>query len=104
MSDAKGSPEHPAGAGEWRSVVDPGRPRGDRVIVPSVLWAATLLVPFLPLATGQKAWASGGLAVAAEGVFPTPPFLISRKMARRYRRRLGPRAWLRKLREVSPRR
>ncbi len=72
------------------------------MIVPSVLWAATLLVPFLPLATGQKAWASSGLAV--EGVFPTPPFLISRKMARRYRRRLGPRAWLRKLREVSPRR
>lgn len=67
------------------------------VVVPSLLWAAILAVPFLPLTTGGKIWASGGLAVAAEAVFWVSALLVGRKVARRYRRLLDPRAWLRKL-------
>ena len=66
------------------------------LVVPSLLWAAILLVPFLPLTTGGKLWASGGLAVAAEVVFWVSALLLGREMALRYRRHLNPRNWFRK--------
>lgn len=65
------------------------------LIIPGLLWAAILLVPFLPLTTGGKLWVSGGLAVAAEVVFWVSALLLGREVARRYRRRLDPRRWFR---------
>lgn len=69
------------------------------IVIPSLLWAAILAVPFLPLTTGQKVWTVGGLAVAAETVFWISALLFGWEVARRYRRFLDPRGWLRKLRE-----
>ena len=67
------------------------------VVIPTLLWAAVpLVVPFLPLTTGQKVWASGGLVVAAEVVFWVSALLLGREVVRRYRSRLDPRTWFRK--------
>ena len=66
------------------------------VVVPTLLWASIALVPFLLLTTGAKLWVSGGLAIAAEGVFWISALLVGRELALRYRRRLDPRRWFRK--------
>lgn len=64
------------------------------LVIPTALWAAVPpVVPFLPLTTGRKARASGGLVVAAEGVFPTRALLVGREAVRRYRLLLDPRTW-----------
>lgn len=66
------------------------------LVVPTLLWAAVPVVPFLPLTTGQKVWASGGLVVAAEAVFWISALLLGGEVVRHYRRRLDPRTWFRK--------
>lgn len=62
-------------------------------VVPGVLYAVLLLVPFLPLTTGQKVWISTGLVVAAEGTFLISALVLGRQAVRRYRRFLNPRNW-----------
>jgi len=66
------------------------------VVVPGVLYAALLGVPFLPLGTGAKIWVSAGLVVAAEGTFVISALLLGKEVVSRYRRSLDPRAWFRK--------
>lgn len=62
-------------------------------VVPGVLYAMLLVVPFLPLTTGQKIWVSSGLVVVAEGTFLISALVIGRQAVRRYRRFLNPRNW-----------
>jgi hypothetical protein len=67
------------------------------LVIPTLLWAAVpVVVPFLPLTTGQKVWVSGALVVAAEAVFWVSALLLGREVVRRYRRLLDPRSWFRK--------
>ena len=66
------------------------------VVVPGLLYAAVLGVPFLPLGTGAKIWLSAALVVAAEGTFLISALILGREVVSRYRRSLDPRAWFRK--------
>jgi len=61
-------------------------------LVPGVLYSALLVVPFLPLTTGQKLWVASGLVVAAEATFLLSALVLGREVVRRYRRFLDPRA------------
>lgn len=62
-------------------------------LVPGVLYSALLVVPFLPLTTGQKLWVASGLVVAAEATFLLSALVLGREAVRRYRRFLDPRGW-----------
>jgi len=62
-------------------------------VVPGVLYLTLLVVPFLPLTTGQKVWVASGLVVAAEGTFLLSALILGREAVRRYRRLLDPRRW-----------
>ncbi len=62
-------------------------------VVPTLLYSLLLVVPFLPLTTGQKVWVSTGLVVAAEGTFLISALILGRQAVRRYRRFLNPRNW-----------
>lgn len=66
------------------------------LVIPGVLWAAAVAVPFLPLATAAKVWLAAGFAVAAEVVFWGAALVLGREVAVRYRRHLDPRNWFRK--------
>lgn len=61
------------------------------VVVPTVLYAAVAVVPFLPLSTGAKIWLASGLAVAAEIVFWGAAVFVGKEVVSRYRRFLDPR-------------
>ena len=63
------------------------------LVIPGLLWVAALTVPFLPLATGFKAWLIPDFAVAAEVVFWGAALVFGREVATRYRRHLDPRRW-----------
>ena len=65
-------------------------------VVPGVLYLTLLLVPFLPLTTGQKVWVAAGLVVLAEGTFLLSALLFGREAVRRYRGFLDPRRWFTK--------
>ena len=90
--------------GERSSAPSPAPPPRSRawlyavflLVIPGVLWAAVLVVPFLPLASGAKVWLAAGFAVAAEVVFWVAAFVIGGEVAARYRRRLDPRQWFRR--------
>lgn len=62
-------------------------------VVPGVLYLMLPLVPFLPLATGQKVWVASGLVVAAEGTFLLSALLLGREAVRHYRGFMDPRRW-----------
>lgn len=62
-------------------------------LVPTILYSLLLVVPFLPLTTGQKLWVASGLVVAAEGTFLISALILGREAVRRYRRLLDPRNW-----------
>ncbi len=66
------------------------------VVVPGLLYAAVLGVPFLPLATGAKVWLSAALVVAAEGTFLISALVLGKEVVSRYRRFLDPRSWFRR--------
>jgi hypothetical protein len=66
------------------------------VVVPALLYAAIPVVTFLPLSTGAKIWASGGLVVLAETIFVVSAIFLGREMVSRYRRFLDPRTWSRR--------
>jgi len=66
------------------------------VVVPGLLYAAVLGVPFLPLGMGTKIWLSAALVVAAEGTFVISALVLGKEVVSRYRRSLDPRAWFRK--------
>ncbi len=66
------------------------------VVVPSLLYAAVLGVPFLPLGTGTKVGISAALVVAAEGTFVISALVLGKEVVSRYRGFLDPRAWFRK--------
>ena len=66
------------------------------VVVPGLLYAAVLGVPFLPLGTGTKIWLSAALVVAAEVTFVISALVLGKEVVSRYRRSLNPRAWFRK--------
>lgn len=61
--------------------------------VSAVLWAAVVVVPFLPLSGVQKIWAAGALAVAGEVAFWIAAVVLGREAVRRYRSSLNPRNW-----------
>jgi len=61
--------------------------------VPGALYAAILVVPFLPLTSGQKLSLSSGLVDAAEGTFLLSALVLGGEAVRRYRRFLNPRYW-----------
>lgn len=61
--------------------------------VSAVLWAAVVVVPFLPLSGVQKIWAAGALAVAGEVAFWISAVVLGREAVRRYRSLLNPRNW-----------
>ena len=90
--DATGSSLSPAPSTGWRSwrawVLVLGV-----FVVPIMFYAMLLVVPFLPLTTGQKVWVSTGLVVAAEGTFLISALILGRQAVRRYRRFLNPRNW-----------
>ena len=65
-------------------------------VVPGVLYLTLLVVPFLPLTTGQKVWVASGLVVAAEGTFLLSALILGREAVRRYRGLLNPRRWFAK--------
>ena len=58
-----------------------------------MLYLTLLVVPFLPLTTGQKVWVASGLVVAAEGTFLLSALILGREAVRRYRGLLSPRRW-----------
>ena len=62
-------------------------------VVPGVLYLTLLLVPFLPLTTGQKVWAASGLMVVAEGTSLLSALILGREAVRYYRGYLDPRRW-----------
>ena len=66
------------------------------VVVPGLLYAAVLGVPFLPLGTGTKIWLSASLVVAAEGTFVLSALVLGKEIASRHRGSLDPRTWVRK--------
>ena len=80
------APKGPGGGRTWLLVVS-------LVIVPGLLYAAVLGVPFLPLATGTKVWGSAGPILAAEGTFVVSAMLLGKEVVSRYRRSLDPRRW-----------
>jgi hypothetical protein len=63
------------------------------LVVPGVLYSMILVVPFLPLSTGQKLLVATGLVVAAEGVFLLSALILGQEVVRRYRRFFDPRSW-----------
>jgi hypothetical protein len=65
-------------------------------VVPGLLYAAVLGVPFLPLRTGTKIWLSASLVVAAEGTFVLSALVLGKEIVSRYRGSLDPRTWFRK--------
>lgn len=66
------------------------------VVVPGLLYAAVLGVPFLPLGTGTKIWLSAFLVVTAEGTFVISTLVLGKEVVSRYRGSLDPRTWFRK--------
>lgn len=66
------------------------------VVVPGLLYAAVLGVPFLPLGTGTKIWLSASLVVTAEGTFVIFALVLGKEVVSRYRGFLDPRTWFRK--------
>ena len=66
------------------------------VVVPGLLYAAVLGVPFLPLGTRMKIWLSAAFVVAAEGTFVISVLVPGKEVVSRYRRSLDPLAWFRK--------
>jgi hypothetical protein len=66
------------------------------VVVPGLLYAAVLGVPFLPLGTGTKIWLSAFLVVTAEGTFVISALVLGKEVVSRYRGSLDPRTWFRK--------
>ncbi len=66
------------------------------VVVPGLLYAAVLGVPFLPLGTGTKIWLSASLVVIAEGTFVISALVLGKEVVSRYRGSLDPRTWFRK--------
>lgn len=63
-----------------------------------VLWAAVVVVPFLPLLGAQKIWAAGALAVAGEVAFWISAAVLGREVVWNYRNSLNPRNWFGKRR------
>ena len=62
-------------------------------VVPGVLYLMLLVVPFLPLTTGQKVWVASGLVIAVEGTFLLSALALGREAVRHYRGFLDPRRW-----------
>lgn len=63
------------------------------VVVPSALYAAVPMVPFLPLSTGTRVSLAAGLVVVAEAVFWGTALFVGKEVVSRYRRFLDPRGW-----------
>ena len=66
------------------------------LVIPGALYVAIPAVVFLPLTTAQKIWLSTGLVILAEAIFWGAALFVGKEAISRYRRRLDPRAWLRK--------
>ena len=62
-------------------------------LVPTILYSLLLVVPFLPLMTGQTLWVASGLVVAAKGTFLLSALILGQEAIRRYRRLLDLRNW-----------
>ncbi len=68
------------------------------VLLSGLLYLAVLVVPFLPLLTGQKLGVVAALVVLAEAAFLVAALVLGREVVRHYRRFLDPRYWLDKRR------
>ena len=64
-------------------------------VVPGLLYAAILAVPFLPLEIGPKIWASSGLVIGAEVTFLLSALVLGWEAVQRYPRIFDPRTWFR---------
>jgi hypothetical protein len=62
-----------------------------------LLWAAVLVVPLLPLSIAEKALVVTSLIVISEVIFWLGILLAGKELAYRYRRKLNPIEWWRKI-------
>jgi phosphate/sulfate permease len=60
------------------------------ILVSSLLWLALLVVPFLPLSSGQKALGAAAVVVTAEILFWLGALLTGKEVVQNYRDRLQP--------------
>jgi hypothetical protein len=74
------------------------------IIVSCGMWAAVLVVPFLPWASSplstaiaQKALLTTSLLIISEVSFWVGILLLGKELARRYRQKLNPYYWWRKI-------
>jgi hypothetical protein len=96
-----GEPDQGEAPGGREPGVPPAAKRGWRIwvlifgvfLIPSVLYLALLVVPFLSLTTAQKLWVASGLVIAAEGTFLLSALILGREVVHHYRRFFDPRSW-----------
>jgi hypothetical protein len=74
------------------------------IIVSCGMWATVLVVPFLPWASSppstaiaQKALLTASLLITSEVSFWVGILLVGKELARRYRQKLNPYYWWRKI-------
>ncbi len=63
------------------------------VLLSGLLYLAVLVVPFLPLSTGQKLGVAAALVVLAEVAFLVAALVLGREVVRHYRHFFDPRGW-----------
>jgi hypothetical protein len=68
------------------------------IVISCLLWAAILVIPFLPLSPLQKASIATSLVVISEVSFWVGILLAGKELAHRYRRKLNPYYWFQKSR------
>ncbi len=67
------------------------------IIASCLLWVAILFVPLLPLPLAQKTLIVTSLFIISEVIFWLGILLTGKELAHRYRRKLNPLNWWRKI-------
>ena len=67
------------------------------ILASCLLWAAVLVVPFLPLPLTSKATIITSLVITSEVIFWLGILLAGKELAHRYRRQLNPIKWWRRM-------
>jgi hypothetical protein len=67
------------------------------IIGACLLWAAVLVIPFLPVSLDQKAVCLTSLILISEVMFWLGILLAGKELADRYRQQLNPIEWYRKI-------
>ncbi|WP_310416992.1 transporter suffix domain-containing protein [Chamaesiphon sp. OTE_8_metabat_110] len=63
------------------------------IAISCLLWAAILIVPFLPAQLPQKAIGTTSLVIVSEALFWVGILLTGKELAHRFRRQLNPYYW-----------